>query len=79
MRLLTSPQILPFFRISQKSQQKLKNIGTKNILYEVFTNNFKIINFINFGKDKTPATRQKGSIKYPVIAEITMSAGPIRI
>ena len=31
----------------------------KSNLYVVFTNNFKITNLLNFGKDKTPVTRQR--------------------
>ena len=44
---------------------KIKNICTKNNLYLVFTNNFKITNFLNSGKDKTPVTRQRGVYQIP--------------
>ena len=37
----------------------------KKNLYVVFTNNFRIINFLNSGKDKTPVTRQRGVYQIP--------------
>ena len=48
---------------------KLKNIFTKNNLYVVFTNNFKIINFLNSGKYKAPVTRQIGVYQIPSDSE----------
>ena len=34
-------------------------------MYVVSTNNFKTINFLNSGKDKTPVTRQRGVYQIP--------------
>ena len=34
-------------------------------MYVVFTNNLKIINLLNSGKDKTPVTRQRGVYQIP--------------
>ena len=41
----------------------------KNNLYVVFTNHFKIINFLNSDKDKTPVTRQRGVYQIPCDCE----------
>ena len=48
-----------------KDHNKIKKYLQKNNLYIVFTNNFKIINFLNSGKDKTPDTRQRGVYQIP--------------
>ena len=48
-----------------KITTNLKKVCTKNNLYVVFTNNFRIINFLNSGKDKTPVTRQRGVYQIP--------------
>jgi len=37
----------------------------KNNLYNVFTNNLKITNLLNSGKDKTPVTRQRDVCQIP--------------
>ena len=59
------PSNIVYLPYIQKITTKLKNICTKNNLYVVFTNNFKIINFLNSGKDKTLVTRQRGVYQIP--------------
>ena len=48
-----------------KITRNLKKVCTQNNLYVVFTNNFKIINLLNSGKDRTPVTRQRGVNQIP--------------
>ena len=48
-----------------KITTRLKNICKKNNPYVVFTNNFKNINFLNSGKDKTQVTIQRGDYQIP--------------
>jgi len=45
--------------------KKKKNVCSKNNLCVTFTNNYKVINFSNSGKDKTPVTRQRGVNQIP--------------
>ncbi|XP_065583868.1 uncharacterized protein LOC136042864 [Artemia franciscana] len=62
---IDKPSNIVYLPYIPKITTKLKNICTKNNLYVVFTNNFKIINFLNSGKDKTPVTRQRGVYQIP--------------
>ena len=48
-----------------KITRNLEKVCTQNNLYVVFTNNLKIINLLNSGKDKTPVTRQRGVHQIP--------------
>ena len=48
-----------------KVTTSLKKVCTQNNFYVVFTNNFKIMNFLNSGKDITPVTRQRGVYQIP--------------
>jgi hypothetical protein len=50
-----------------KITTNLKKVCTKNNLYVVFTNNFRIINFLNSGKEKNQLLAKEGSIKYHAI------------
>ena len=48
-----------------KVTTNLKKVCTQNNMYVVFTNNLKIINLLNSGKDKTPVTRQRDVYEIP--------------
>ena len=59
------PQNIIYFPFISKITGNLKKVCTKNNLYVVFTNNFKIKNLLNSSKDKTPITHQRGVYQIP--------------
>jgi hypothetical protein len=48
-----------------KVTTSLKKVCIQNNFYVVFTNNFKIMNFLNSGKDRTPVTCQRRVSQIP--------------
>ena len=59
------PQHIIYLPYIPKISRNLKKVCTQNNLYVLFTNNLKIINLLNFGKNKTPVTRQRGVYQIP--------------
>ena len=51
--------------VHPKITTQLKSVCTKNNLYVVLTNIFKITNFLKSSEDKTQVTRQKGVYQIP--------------